>query len=146
MRLAPLVVADEDRVVLESTARSRTAAARDVQRARIVLLAADGWSNRAIGVEVGLHYNQVAVWRDRDPGEGPAGVANPGGPGRPPVYDADDVILLVKTATETPPEPASRWTMEALARRLNEAGVAIAVSQVWRGCQELELKPGQCGV
>src|SRR4051812_46346266 len=26
---------------------------------------ADGWSNRAIGVEVGLHYNQVAVWRDR---------------------------------------------------------------------------------
>jgi hypothetical protein len=61
MRLAPLVVTDEDRVVLESLTRSRTAAMRDVRRARIVLLAADGWSNRAIGVHVGLHYNQVAV-------------------------------------------------------------------------------------
>src|SRR4051794_26007394 len=143
MRLAPLVVADEDRVVLESTARSRTAAARDVQRARIVLLAADGWSNRAIGVEVGLHCNQVAVWRDRYRDEGPAGLVDTERPGRPPVYDADDVILLVKTATETPPEPASRWTMEALARRLNEAGVAISVSQVWRICQALDLKPWQ---
>jgi transposase len=143
MRLLPLSVTDQDRVVLESTARSRTAAARDVQRARVVLLAADGWSNRAIGAEVGLHYNQVAVWRDRYRDEGLAGLVDTERPGRPPVYDADDVILLVKTATETPPEPASRWTMEALARRLNEAGVAISVSQVWRICQALDLKPWQ---
>jgi transposase len=119
MRLPPLVVTDEDRVVLESLTRSRTAATRDVQRARIVLLAADGWSNRAISDEVGLHYNQVAVWRDRYRDEGLAGLVDTDRPGRPPVYDADDVILLVKTATETPPAPASRWTMEALARRLN---------------------------
>jgi transposase len=143
MRLPPLVVTDEDRVVLESLTRSRTAATRDVQRARIVLLAADGWSNRAIGVHVGLHYNQVAVWRDRYRIEGLAGLVDTDRPGRPPVYDADDVILLVKTATETPPEPASRWTMEALARRLNEAGVAISPSQVWRICQALDLKPWQ---
>jgi transposase len=70
-----------------------------------------------------------------------AGLANTERPGRPPVYDADDVILLVTTTTETPPEPASRWTMEALARRLNEAGVAISVSQVWRICQALDIKP-----
>lgn len=64
-------------------------------------------------------------------------------PGRPPVYDADDVILLIKTATEMPPEPASRWTSEALARRLNEHGVAISASQAWRICQGLDLKPWQ---
>jgi hypothetical protein len=33
--------------------------------------------------------------------------------------------------------------MEALARRLNEAGVAISASQVWRICQALDLKPWQ---
>ena len=141
MRLPVLVVNDADRVVLESTARSRTAAARDVQRARIVLLAADGLSNRAIGIAVGLHYNQVAVWRDRYQREGLAGLADTERPGRPVVYDADDVILLVKTATETPPAPATRWTMQALARRLNEHGVAISASQVWRICQDLDLKP-----
>ncbi|MEV0397495.1 hypothetical protein AB0I07_30870, partial [Polymorphospora rubra] len=58
-------------------------------------------------------------------------------------YGADDVILLVKTATETPPSPAGRWTMEALARWMNEAGVAISASQVWRICQGLDLKPWQ---
>jgi transposase len=68
---------------------------------------ADGWSNRAIGVEVGLHYNQVAVWRDRYRDEGAGRVVDSERPGRPPVYDADDVILLVKTATETPPQ---RWS------------------------------------
>ena len=143
MRLPPLLIADEDRVVLEGLTRSRTAAARDVQRARIVLLAGEGWSNREIGVEVGLHYNQVAVWRGRYRDEGMAGLVDTDRPGRPPVYDADDVILLVKTATEAPPAPASRWTMEALARRLNEAGVAISASQVWRICQGLDLKPWQ---
>ena len=143
MRLPPLSVTDDDRVVLEGLTRSRTAAARDVQRARIVLLAAEGWSNRAIADEVGLHYNQVAVWRDRYRDEGVAGLVDTERPGRPPVYDADDVILLVKTATETPPAPASRWTMQALARRLNEAGVAISASQVWRICQALDLKPWQ---
>jgi hypothetical protein len=34
-------------------------------------------------------------------------------PGRPPVYDADDVIPLVETVTETPSEPASRWQQVA---------------------------------
>ncbi|WP_323373803.1 IS630 family transposase [Plantactinospora alkalitolerans] len=114
-----------------------------MQRAWIVLLAAQGWSNREIGVRVGLHYNQVAVWRGRYRDEGMAGLVDTGRPGRPPVYGADDVILLVKTATETPPAPASRWTMEALARRLNEAGVTISASQVWRICQGLDLKPWQ---
>jgi len=53
--------------------------------------------------------------------------------------DARTLLLLVKTATEEPPEPASQWTMEALARRLNDNGVGISASQVWRICQSLDL-------
>src|SRR5919106_6245268 len=63
--------------------------------------------------------------------------------GRPPVYGHDDVLLLVKTVTEPPPDQATRWTMEAIARRLNEHGVAISASQVWRICRSLDLKPWQ---
>ncbi|MEZ5311476.1 MAG: helix-turn-helix domain-containing protein [Microthrixaceae bacterium] len=47
--------------VLRSVFGLRTVVARDQQRARIVLMAADGESNRAIGERVGMHYNQVAV-------------------------------------------------------------------------------------
>src|SRR5690606_3518103 len=53
------------------------------------------------------------------------------------------VLLLVKTVTEPPPDTATRWTMEAIARRLNEHGVAISASQVWRICRSLDLKPWQ---
>ena len=143
MRLEPLTVSDEDRWVLESRARSRTAAARDVQRARIVLLAAEGWSNRQIGDEVGLHYNQVGLWRQRFAQRGMAGLGDTARPGRPPVYGSDEVIMLVKTATEVPPSPASRWTSQAIAARLNQAGIAISGSQAWRICRALDLKPWQ---
>lgn len=143
MRLPPLSVSDEDRVELESWVRSRTIDHRYAQRARLVLLAAAGESNRAIGTAVGMHYNQVAVWRRRFEEYGLAGLDDETRPGRPPVYDHDDVILLVKTVTEPPPDPATRWTMEMLAARMAEYDVPISASQVWRICRALDLKPWQ---
>ena len=65
-------------------------------------------------------------------------------PGRPPTYGHDDVLLMVGTVvTDSPPDNATRWTMEALARRLNDHGVPISASQVWRLCRALDLKPWQ---
>jgi len=113
------------------------------KRARIVLLAADGVSNRDIGDIVDLHYNQVAVWRTRYAELGLAGLDDEERPGRPCVYDHDDVLLLVKTVTEPPPDGSTRWTMDALAAAMNANGVAISASQVWRICRALDLKPWQ---
>jgi transposase len=113
------------------------------QRARIVLLAAEGMSNRDIAERVGLHYNQVGLWRARYGEYGLAGLEDEERPGRPPVYDHDDVLLLVKTVTEPPPDGATRWTMEALAQTMAAHGVPISASQVWRICRALDLKPWQ---
>jgi len=65
MRLLPLQITNEERVELERRVRSKTVEARVAQRARIILLAADGASNRKIGELVGMHFNQVGVWRQR---------------------------------------------------------------------------------
>ena len=46
------------------------------ERARLVLMAADGASNREIGATIGMHYNQVAVWRRRYGEFGLAGLAD----------------------------------------------------------------------
>jgi len=143
MRLSPLVVSDKDRDELGSWVRSRTIDHRYAQRARIVLLAADGASNRVIGETVGMHYNQVGVWRHRYIEFGIDGLDDEARSGRPPVYDHDDVILLVKTVTEPPPDPAARWTMDLLAARMAEHGVPISASQAWRICRALDLKPWQ---
>lgn len=143
MRLPPLVLRDGDREVLEARVRSNTVEARVAQRARLVLGAADGRSNREIGTLIGMHYNQVALWRKRYEEFGLTGLADGERPGRVPVYGHDDVLLMVKTVTEPPPDDSTRWTMEALARRLNEHGVGISASQVWRLCKALDLKPWQ---
>jgi len=143
MRLPSLVLRDGDRAELESWVRSGTIEARLAKRARIVLLAADGLSNRQIGEIVDLHYNQVGVWRKRYSEYGVAGLGDEERPGRPFVYDHDDVLLLVKTVTEPPPGEATRWTMEALAEAMAAHGVPISASQVWRICKALDLKPWQ---
>lgn len=123
--------------------RAGTVEARMARRARIVLLAADGVSNRDIGALVDLHYNQVGLWRSRYAEFGLVGLEDEERPGRPCVYDHDDVLLLIKTVTDTPPDGASRWTMEALAATMADHGVPISASQAWRICKALDLKPWQ---
>ncbi len=143
MRLPPLEISDEDRAELERRVRSNTVEARAALRARIILLAADGVSNRAIAERVGMHHNQVGLWRQRFAADGLAGLLDGDRSGRPPVYGHDDVLLLVKTVTEEPPDASTRWTMAALAGRMADQGVAMSASQAWRICRALDLKPWQ---
>src|SRR5829696_637997 len=65
MRLPPLTLRPGDRDELSGRVRSNTVEARVAGRARLVLMAAAGVSNRDIGAAIGMHYNQVAVWRRR---------------------------------------------------------------------------------
>ena len=51
----PVILTDAERTELEGLARSRKAEHRLRQRARIVVLAAEGMATRAIGRKVGLH-------------------------------------------------------------------------------------------
>jgi len=143
MRLPPLKLRRGDRAELEARVRSNTIEVRAAKRARMILLMADGESNRTIGELVDLHYNQVGIWRKRYEEFGLVGLEDEDRPGRPVVYDHDDVLLLVKLVTEDPPEGATRWTMEALAEAMADHGVAISASQAWRICKSLDLKPWQ---
>jgi transposase len=142
-RLPPLKLRPGDQAILESWTRAGTVEARIAKRARILLMAADGCSNREIGEIVDLHYNQVGMWRKRYDEYGMAGLDDLERPGRPCVYDHDDVLLLVKLVTEEPPDASSRWTMEALAERMATHGVPISASQCCRICSAIDLKPWQ---
>lgn len=51
--------------ILSAFSKSRSLPSGLVKRASIVLLAADGKLNRNIAEQVGLHYNNVATWRNR---------------------------------------------------------------------------------
>ena len=81
-----IVLDAEDRERLESTARRLTAPLRDVQRARIVLAAADGMENVEIAEHVGVDVNTVSKWRKRFFEEGIDGLADRHRAGRPRTF------------------------------------------------------------
>ena len=66
VRVAPeIVLSDEERADLTRLVRSKLTSVRLAQRARMVLLAADGLQNKAIAEQVGAGRVQVARWRER---------------------------------------------------------------------------------
>ena len=62
---APVKIPEDIRHVLSKFAKSRTFPARQVQRARIILLAAAGLNNMQISTQVGLGPASVSKWRGR---------------------------------------------------------------------------------
>ena len=66
MRTAPRVeLSPEQKTTLERLARQRSLPARVVERARIVLLAAEGLENKQIAQRVGIWPEKAARWRRR---------------------------------------------------------------------------------
>ena len=66
MRVAPeIVLTDDERVELTKLSRSQLTSVRLAQRARIVLLAADGMQNKEIAQQLGVGRVQVSRWRER---------------------------------------------------------------------------------
>ena len=66
MRVAPPVVIDSSqRASLEQWAKSRSLPARQVERARVVLLAADGKTDLEIASHLRIGNHKVARWRKR---------------------------------------------------------------------------------
>ena len=138
----PIVLVDETRAVLEARVRATTTPQRDVVRARIVLLAADGVSSRRISGVVGMHESHVAMWRQQFLARGLDGLRDAPRPGRPLVYDAEDRLKIVALATSQrdPDEPEATWTYQALADALADE-VGISRSQLWKFLDRLDIKP-----
>ena len=63
--LSPLTVTDQERAELEGFLRRRRVARADAQRAKVILLAAEGCSNEQIAQRVGLSLPTVGKWRQR---------------------------------------------------------------------------------
>ncbi|MCD6302109.1 MAG: helix-turn-helix domain-containing protein [Anaerolineae bacterium] len=74
---------EQQRAQLEKIVRKQTAPQREVTRARIVLLAAQGLSHHEIARRLGCSRYTVWTWRGRFFDEGRAGLADRPRPGRP---------------------------------------------------------------
>ncbi|MGH9224371.1 MAG: helix-turn-helix domain-containing protein [Acidimicrobiales bacterium] len=87
-RKSPYVLAltSEQRQELEARSRRYTLPYREVVRAKIVLMAADGLDNDDIAARLGTRREIVSKWRKRFFEDGLAGLEERPRGGRPPVF------------------------------------------------------------
>ena len=125
MRVAPTItLSREEHGKLEKWASARGTSMRLRKRARIVLMASEGMTNKAIAAELGTNANKVGRWRSRVATEGtsclekerPRG-ANHGGQdsGR----QAELRSRVLEATTQTTPRDATHCSCRSMARHLH---------------------------
>jgi transposase len=134
-------ISAEDRCELERLVRSRTAERRAVERARIVLAAAEGRSAARIAREVGCSERTVWKWRSRFEADGLDGLDDAPRPGRPLVHGPEVRARLIALACTRPAETPEgmrreRWTHGELAEQ-----VGMSESQAHAILRAAEIKP-----
>ncbi len=124
-----LVLRPGDEPNLTALVRSSTVAAGAAQRARIVLLAAEGLPNAEIARRLGISRPTVIQWRNRYAAGGMPALGDLERSGRPPVID--DAAVVIATLQPPPPSLAvTHWSARLLASQL---GISFAsVARIWR--------------
>lgn len=122
-RMQLRAVTSEERAAVAKLAHSRTAPARAVERARVVLAARDGELVEQIAAQQRLSRNTVYMWLHRFEERGLAGVEDRTRSGRPRTYPSEQVGVIVATALTKPATlglPFAAWTLDRLVAYLAE--------------------------
>jgi transposase len=136
------------RRLLKALTRRGTAEHRQVTRAKIVLLASVGWTNRGIARKLGLAPNTVTKWRKRFFAEGVDGLGDRKRPGRPRAFPAAVVAACKAIACELPATrgvPLGRWSLAELRSEVLATGLVddVSTTTLWRWLDEDPIKPWQ---
>jgi transposase len=132
MRVASVIqLTDEERAKLQSWASSSLTPVRLVERARIVLLAADGQRNDEIADQLSIVRQTVARWRTRFAVERVPGIEHERpGRGRKPTITSAERLEVVRRTQQEKPKGHTHWSRSTMAR---VAGISdSSVGRIWR--------------
>ena len=131
MRVAPQIVLTQDqKQTLQQWARGRSLPARQVERARVVLMAAAGKQDLEIAAEIGISNQKAARWRKRFLQFGLAGLEKDApGRGRRPTITPLQVQEVISKTTLEKPANATHWSTRTMAE---VAGLSEkSVRRIW---------------
>ncbi len=136
-----LSMSDAQREMLGKLAVSQTAPVRQVQRARVLVLAGQGAANCRIAEQVGVTVSTVRAWRDRFAVEGVAKLgAVRAGRGRKAVIPQATIEQIVHLTKHDKPDGETHWSCRTMAEKV---GVSKdTVQRVWsaRGLKPHRVK------
>jgi transposase len=135
-RATTVTLSPEERRVLEAWAGSRTEPYRRVQRARAILLAAEGKTGTATAQEVDLTRRMVSQWRQRFAEGGRDGLVDQPRSGRPRIYTNDARLRVMETACAATPPGETHWSVRNLAQ-----ATGVGRNTVHRILRENRLNP-----
>jgi transposase len=117
----------EDKASLVALAKSRTAEAHAVGRARIILACLEGKEIQQVAGELRVSLATVSKWRQRFSMWGLRGLRDQPRSGKPVRYDTAFGKRVLATLEEPPPAGMSHWDGPAVAEKLD-----ASVHAVWR--------------
>jgi putative transposase len=127
---SPMVLTKEEHQQLNSIANSRSLSHGLVNRARIVLMAAEGSANREIANQVNLSPQMVCKWRQRYLDQGLPGLHDELRPGRPRSISDEKVAVLIRKTLQTKPKDSTHWTIRSIAKQTKLS--RPTVHRIWK--------------
>ncbi|MGH9406887.1 MAG: IS630 family transposase [Terriglobia bacterium] len=130
-RAEPIFLADQERPTLRMWARARSQPQRVVQRAQIVLLAAEGVESLEIAHHLRVSRPTVQLWRGRFLALRTAGLERDAPrPGRIPALSDQKRAAILEAAMHSTPPNATHWSTRLMAKA---QGVSEAtVRRIWK--------------
>jgi putative transposase len=133
---APLELTAEQRQELTALTRAHSTPQKLVERARIILLAADGVSVSETAQRLGLWRKTASIWRKRWRGADAAkstadrlsDAQRCGAPGK---FTPEQVCAIIALACEDPKDselPISQWSQSEVARQAVKRGIVPSIS------------------
>jgi transposase len=133
----PIVLDDSQRQKLESLKRARRVSVRLMERATIVLHAAEGLEDQEIGEKMGITRQKAGRWRKRYAKLGLAGIEKDAPrSGRKLRIDAQQRAAVINKTLKEKPEGHTHWSRSTMAKATGLSD--STVGRIWR---EHGIKP-----
>jgi transposase len=127
----PITLSKEIRTELERLSRSRKSSVRLVERAKIILLAADGFQDIDIAERLSITRQKSARWRHRFAESGIPGIEKDAPrSGRIPSISQEKISEVIKRTTNELPAGRTHWSTRTMAKATGLSKSTI--SCIWR--------------
>ena len=110
----PIILSKAEEEQLKSISRSRSFSHGLVTRAKIIIMSAEGTSNKDIARKLDYSPQSVSLWRRRFLEKGISGLHDQLRPGRPRSISDEQVAELVRKTLQTKPSGRSYWSTRSI--------------------------------